>query len=37
MMLVAGSANLDFVVQAPHIPTPGETVMGRDFKTFPGG
>lgn len=37
MILVAGSANLDFVVQAPHIPAPGETVLGRDFKTFPGG
>ena len=37
MILVAGSANLDFVVQATHIPAPGETVMGRDFKTFPGG
>ncbi len=37
MILVAGSANLDFVVRAPHIPSPGETVLGRDFKTFPGG
>jgi ribokinase len=37
MILVAGSANLDFVVQADHIPAPGETVLGRDFKTFPGG
>jgi len=37
MIFVAGSANLDFVVQAPHIPNPGETVMGREFKTFPGG
>lgn len=37
MILVAGSANLDFVVRAPHIPGPGETVLGRDFKTFPGG
>ena len=37
MILVAGSANLDFVVQAEHIPAPGETVLGRDFKTFPGG
>ena len=37
MILVAGSANLDFVVQASHIPAPGETVLGRDFKTFPGG
>ncbi len=37
MILVAGSSNLDFVVQAPHIPAPGETVLGRGFKTFPGG
>jgi ribokinase len=37
MILVAGSANLDFVVQAPHIPAPGETVLGREFKTYPGG
>ena len=37
MILVAGSANLDFVVRASHIPSPGETVLGRDFKTFPGG
>ena len=37
MILVAGSANLDFVVRAPNIPAPGETVLGRDFKTFPGG
>ncbi len=37
MILVAGSANLDFVVRAHHIPSPGETVLGRDFKTFPGG
>jgi ribokinase len=37
MILVAGSANLDFVVRASHIPAPGETVLGRDFNTFPGG
>ena len=37
MILVAGSANLDFVVNADHIPAPGETVLGRRFKTFPGG
>ena len=37
MILVAGSANLDFVVRASHIPLPGETVLGRDFQTFPGG
>lgn len=37
MILVAGSANLDFVIRAQHIPAPGETVLGREFKTFPGG
>ena len=37
MILVAGSANLDFVVRAPHIPAPGETVLGNDFRTFAGG
>lgn len=37
MILVAGSANLDFVVRSDHIPAPGETVLGRDFKTYPGG
>ena len=37
MILVAGSANLDFVVRAAHIPAPGETVLGRDFKAYPGG
>ena len=36
-VLVAGSANLDFVVRADHIPSPGETVLGREFRTFPGG
>ena len=37
MILVAGSANLDFVVRAKHIPAPGETVLGFDFKNFSGG
>ena len=37
VVLIAGSANLDFVVRARHIPAPGETVLGRDFETFPGG
>ncbi|MDC8014972.1 ribokinase [Tahibacter soli] len=36
-ILVAGSANLDFVVRAPHVPAPGETVLGGEFTTFPGG
>jgi len=37
VILVAGSANLDFVVRAAHIPAPGETVLGRQFETFAGG
>lgn len=37
MILIAGSANLDFVVRATHIPAPGETVLGHSFQTFPGG
>ena len=37
MILVAGSANLDFVVRAEHIPVPGETVLGQGFTTYPGG
>ncbi len=36
-VLVAGSANLDFVVRAAHVPAPGETVLGREFVTLPGG
>lgn len=37
MIVIAGSANLDFVVRAPHIPAPGETVLGSSFATYPGG
>lgn len=37
MILVAGSANLDYVVRAPRIPAPGETVLGHGFATYPGG
>ncbi|HEY4146871.1 ribokinase [Pinirhizobacter sp.] len=36
-VLVAGSANLDFVVRAAHVPAPGQTILGRDMATFPGG
>lgn len=37
MILVAGSANVDFVVRANHIPRPGETVLGQSFQIFAGG
>lgn len=36
-IIVVGSLNMDLVVRASHIPIPGETVLGSDFGTFPGG
>lgn len=37
MILVVGSANLDFVIRTPRLPAAGETVLGKDFRMFPGG
>ncbi len=34
---VIGSSNTDMVVRTPHIPRPGETVIGGDFMMCPGG
>ncbi len=36
-VLVVGSSNTDMVVKVPHIPAPGETVMGEDLMTIQGG
>lgn len=36
-IVVVGSINLDLVALAPHIPRPGETIIGSDFQTFYGG
>ncbi len=36
-ILVIGSINQDLVVYAPHHPKIGETILGSDFQTFPGG
>ncbi len=36
-VLIAGSANADFVVRAARIPAAGETVLGGDLAIFPGG
>lgn len=36
-ILVVGSSNTDLIIRVPEIPRPGETVMGTDFQTFPGG
>ncbi|NOX63919.1 MAG: ribokinase [Chloroflexi bacterium] len=34
---VIGSLNMDLVARSPRIPTPGETIIGREFRTAPGG
>lgn len=36
-IVVIGSSNTDMVVNAPQMPVPGETIMGNEFHTFPGG
>ena len=36
-IIVAGSLNMDLVVQAPRHPAIGETILGGEFHTFPGG
>ena len=36
-ILVVGSSNTDMIVNVPRIPKPGETVLGGEFTTAPGG
>jgi ribokinase len=36
-ILVVGSLNMDLVVRSPRHPQPGETLLGTEFHTFPGG
>jgi len=36
-ILVIGSSNTDMVIQAPYLPTAGETVLGNKFVMSPGG
>jgi ribokinase len=36
-VVVVGSANIDLVATAPHLPRAGETVLGKDFSQIPGG
>lgn len=36
-VLVVGSINMDLVSNAERFPSPGETVLGSSFCTFPGG
>jgi ribokinase len=34
---VIGSLNMDFVFAVDHLPLPGETILGRNFRVIPGG
>ena len=34
---VVGSLNMDLVVRSPRIPQPGETIIGHEWHTIPGG
>lgn len=36
-ILVVGSSNTDLIIRVPEIPRPGETILGGEFRTFPGG
>jgi ribokinase len=36
-IVVIGSINMDLVCRAPHLPRPGETILGSEFLTIPGG
>jgi len=37
LIVVVGSINSDMVVSAPHIPRPGQTILGDGFAVYPGG
>ncbi len=34
---IFGSLNMDWVVSCPHLPQPGETLLGHQFSLVPGG
>ena len=36
-VVVVGSINMDLVVRVPHLPGPGDTVLGDRLVTIPGG
>jgi ribokinase len=36
-IVVIGSLNMDFVIDVERLPMPGETILGRNFRTIPGG
>ncbi|MGJ3251831.1 MAG: ribokinase [Elainellaceae cyanobacterium] len=36
-VIVFGSINMDLVALSPRLPMPGETIVGHQFETIPGG
>jgi ribokinase len=36
-LVIVGSLNMDLIVRTPHLPRPGETILGREFMTAHGG
>ena len=36
-IVIFGSINMDLVARVPRLPSPGETLIGHDFFTAPGG
>jgi len=36
-IVVVGSLNMDLIGRSPRIPVPGETIIGHEFRTAPGG
>lgn len=36
-ILVVGSSNTDMIIRVPHIPAPGETILGGEFSMAAGG
>jgi ribokinase len=36
-IVVVGSTNTDMVIKAPHLPQPGETILGGTFFMSAGG
>jgi ribokinase len=37
MITVVGSLNYDLIIRTPHLPKPGQTIHGHDFRTACGG
>ena len=36
-IIVVGSSNTDMIIKVPHVPVPGETIIGGKFSTAAGG